>query len=514
MISCPVRIVVICLLLATTAKAYQGQQLAPQTRKALHWCDSLKRQAETYYHKNSYQDALKSYLQALKVAEDQGLEKERAFLLNNISALYIDLYHPGNLPNTQKGLQYAQQAIHALKALQTDSTQKQAALAVAYINYGDLLNSYGTDTKRPEFQQKAIAVFSEGIDFVKNTADYDTQANLYANLAYTYKNLNNKPKYFFYLQQAYRLTNQHPSAITLYVKQGVNFALGEYYSINGNTSKALLHLHEAESLLKQEADPNYQMMNLVYGLANTIYQQTGNYKLAHQYQTLYWHVKDSLLNAETLRRFEEMEVKYQSERKGRQLKETALQLQNANLMRNALIAVAVLLCLSLFLFYRSYKNRHRALLLKQEVADIALQKAGLELATNRQLLERHTASLMEKNQLIDGLQQQLLQTGKADDQTLSKLANSRILTREDWEEYKRLFDKVHPGFFIKLRSHFPDITEADERILAFSRLNISVKEAAALSGISYESMKNSRYRLRKKIGLHNDTDFKDVIGKV
>ncbi len=514
MMPCPLRIVVICLLFAITAKANKRQQPAVQNKKAVQWCDSLKRQAETHYYKNSYQGALKSYLQALKIAEDHRLQKERAFLLNNISALYIDLYNPKNLPNTQKGLQYSQQAIDALKALKTDSAEKQAALAVAYINYGDLLNSYGTDTKQPQYQQKAISVFNEGIDFVKNTTDYDTQINLYTNLAYTYKNLNNKPNYFFYLQQAYRLTNQHPTAITLYVKQGVNFALAEYYSISGNTSKALLHLRKAESLLKLETDPNYQMMNLVYGLANTIYQQTGNYKLAHQYQTQYWHIKDSLLNAETLRKFEEMEVKYQSERKGRQLKETALQLQNANLMRNALIAVAVLLCLSLFLFYRSYKNRHRALLLKQEVANIALQKAELELTTNRQLLERHTASLVEKNQLIDGLQQQLLQTGKADDHTLSKLANSRILTREDWEEYKRLFDKVHPGFFIKLRSHFPDITEADERILAFSRLNISVKEAAALLGISYESMKNSRYRLRKKIGLQNDTDFKDVIGMV
>ncbi|WP_199118921.1 hypothetical protein [Pedobacter sp. ASV28] len=514
MMPCPVRIVVFCLLFALTAKAGERQQPPLQSKRATQWCDSLTKQAATYYHKNSYQSALKSYLQALKIAEDHRLQKQRAFLLNNISALYIDLYQPKNLPNTQKGLQYAKQAVEALKALKTDSIEKRAALAVAYINYGDLLNSYGTDSKRPEFQQKAIAVFSEGIDFVKNTADYDTQANLYANLAYTYKNLNDKPKYFFYLQQAYRLTDQHPSAITLYVKQGVNFALGEYYSISGNISKALLHLHEAESLLKQEADPNYQMMNLVYGLANTIYQQTGNYKLAHQYQTRYWHIKDSLLNAETLRKFEEMEVRYQSERKGRQLKETALQLQNANLMRNALMAVAVLLCLSLFLFYRAYKNRHRALLLKQEVADMALQKAGVELAANRRLLERHTASLVEKNHLIDGLQQQLLQTGKADDKTLSKLANSRILTRQDWEEYKRLFDKVHPGFFIKLRSHFPDITDADERILAFSRLNISVKEAAALLGISYESMKNSRYRLRKKIGIQNDVDLKEVIGKM
>ena len=492
------------LTLATKLKTYEDK-LDKDISVLL--CQIRNAEASVYVRKNDYQRGLGIYMQALDIAENYQLNEEKAQALNNIAVLYIRMYDPKKPRNTKKGLDYAQQAIESIKKLDGSSPDKQASLVTAYINYGDLLNSYGTDTGQKEYQLKAMNIFRKGIELAGN--DQESKVYLYANLAYTYKNLGDKPNYLKYLQQAYVLMNTHKNLVSAYVQQGVNFALGEYYSKTNNTEKALFHLKKAEELLKKDASPDYQMMSLIYGMANTLHAQMGNYKTAYQYQKNYWRVKDSLLNAETLLKFEEMEVKYQSEKKGRQLKETALKLQNASLVRNAVIVIALLLALSLFLFYHSYKNKNRALQVKKEAADIALEKAEVELQANRQMLEQYTTNLIEKNRLIDDLQQ-LAETGNVDDAALSKLSNSRILTRDDWDEYKKLFDKVYPGFFIKLRRRYPDITEADERILAFSKLNINLKEAANLLGISYVSMKNSRYRLRKKIGIDNDTDFKEI----
>lgn len=475
-------------------------------------CQLRSLDAAANIKKNDYKKGLKSYLEALKLAEQHRLAAQRVVILNNIAVLYIGMYDPANLPNTKKGLDYAAIAVQTVKELPDTTKGKPEALGRALINYGDLLNSYGADSKQPVHLRKALAVFDNAKKLLERHADTASLCQIYANKAYVYKNLGQSERYFHYLQEAYKL--MHTGNVSDYVKEGIHFALGEYYYGTHNYNKAEAHLRDAEKILKADPSPDYQMLTLVYELGQKVEAARGNFREAYRYQSAYLNVKDSLLNAETLRKFEELEVQYQSERKGRQLKEAALQLENAHLMRNATFAVVLLLLLSLYLFYRSYTAKNKALLFKKEAADMALQKAESEIAAGREMLHRHTQSLVEKNHLIDELRQELLTSGKADDEALSRLSNSRILTREDWAEYKRLFDKVYPGFFLKLRNRYPDITEADERILAFSKLNISLKEAADLLGISYDSMKNSRYRLRKKMGIDTDTDFRDITAEL
>lgn len=504
---------ILFLLLALCVPALARQQFAPNPAEEK--CNRHIAAAQGFVAKNDYRNGLDEYLEALRITEAHHLPERKAVILNNIAVLYIGMHDPKNLPNTKKGLDYAAQAIDAIKKLKvTDSIDTYTSLGTAYINYGDLLNSYGTDSGQKKFQYQAIEVFNQAITMLDRAGDKPLQCQIYANLAYVYKNLGQKGNYYKYLLKSYDIMMAYRDKVTPYVQEGVHFALGEYYAGEGNYSRAQTHLDAAERLLAADPEKDYQVMVLVKGLGRDVYKGLGDYTNAYNYQTAYWNLKDSLLNAETLQKFEEMEVKYQSERKGRQLKQAALELENAHLMRNAVIVVAALLALSLFLFYRSYTAKNRALLFKKEAADLSLQKAEVEIQANREMLERYTNSLLEKTHLVDTLEQQLVATGRIDDDALSRLSTSRILTREDWAEYKRLFERVYPGFFIKIRQKYPDITDADERILAFSKLNISLKESADILGISYDSMKNSRYRLRKKMGMDTDTDFRDITAEI
>ncbi|AWH86444.1 hypothetical protein HYN59_15605 [Flavobacterium album] len=457
---------------------------------------------------NDYKKALSLYLEGLDISIKHKLKGEESALLNNLSVLYIKMYDPKNLPNTKKGMEYASKAIAILKENPSSDTDALRSLAVAYNNYGDLSNNYGKDSRQRSYQEKAVNAYENALALFDKIGMKGQKCGVYGNIAYAYKDLGNRQKYYTNLLNAYNV--MQTERVSLYEQEGIHYALGEYYHEENDGKQSLYHLKEAEKLLAADPAKDYQIMVLLKGLGQKIYAARGDFKQAYAYPADFQKLNDSLLNAETLRKFEEIEVKYQSERKGRQLKEAALSLENAHLMRNAVIVVAVLLALSLFLFYRFYTAKNRALLFKKEAADMALQKAGLEIQANKEMLDRYTQSLVEKSHLIDDLEKQLTESGKADDTALSKLSNSRILTREDWAEYKRLFDKVYPGFFIKMRQKYPDITDADERILAFSKLNISLKEAADLLGISYDSMKNSRYRLRKKMGIDNETGFRDI----
>ncbi len=463
---------------------------------------------DVYLLKNNYKKALSLYLEALDMAQKHKLAAEESAILNNLSLLYIKMYDPKNLHNTKKGMQYAEKAIAILEKENSQETNALRSLAVVYNNYGDLSNNYGKDSRQRTYQEKAIASYEKALTLFDQIGMRGQQCGVYGNIAYAWKDLGNRQKYYANLLNAYNV--MQTEQVSLYEREGIHYALGEYFYEEKDNVKSLYHLKEAEKLLAADPAKDYQIMVLLKDLGQRIYANSGNYKKAYEYQAAHKKLNDSLLNAETLRRFEEIEVKYQSGRKSQQLKEAALSLENAHLMRNAVIVVAALLALSLFLFYRSYTARNKALLFKKEAAEISLQKAALEIEANTKMLYRYTQSLMEKSHLIDELEKQLTDSGKADDAALSKLSSSRILTREDWAEYKRLFDKVYPGFFLKIRQKYPDITDADERILAFSKLNISLKEAADLLGISYDSMKNSRYRLRKKMGIDNETAFSDI----
>lgn len=53
----------------------------------------------------------------------------------------------------------------------------------------------------------------------------------------------------------------------------------------------------------------------------------------------------------------------------------------------------------------------------------------------------------------------------------------------------------------KLLTDFPKLTQNELRLCAFVKSNLSVKEIAAINGISADSVKTARKRLRKSLNL-------------
>jgi hypothetical protein len=92
--------------------------------------------------------------------------------------------------------------------------------------------------------------------------------------------------------------------------------------------------------------------------------------------------------------------------------------------------------------------------------------------------------------------------------------HSAILTDDDWENFKKAFEEVYPRFFAKIRYHYPDITVSELRLSALIKLKLSLKESASMLGISPESIKKSRYRLKKKFDLPEKETLEDFINKI
>jgi hypothetical protein len=177
------------------------------------------------------------------------------------------------------------------------------------------------------------------------------------------------------------------------------------------------------------------------------------------------------------------------------------------LMRNGLIIILLLASVVTLLWIsRILRNRRNAL--------EKLAQAQLE-------LHRYTKSILEKNDMIQAFRDEMermkeLGFPDADSRTanIQTMMHTSILTDEDWRHFRDLFDAVHPGFLVRLRDKFNDLTPAETRLLALTKLQIPVKDMADLLGISPDSIRKTRYRLRKKINLPEEGSLDELVSLI
>lgn len=148
--------------------------------------------------------------------------------------------------------------------------------------------------------------------------------------------------------------------------------------------------------------------------------------------------------------------------------------------------------------------------------ELALQNKMLN-ESKKQQLEVYKQNLMEKSEMISRITQELeILKGKflPEPEQIRKFNNIlhfSILTDEDWERFKKTFQEVYPNFFAALRYRFPAITASELRLSALIKMNLSLKEAAAMLGISADSVKKSRYRLKKRLGLVDEASLEEFV---
>lgn len=126
-------------------------------------------------------------------------------------------------------------------------------------------------------------------------------------------------------------------------------------------------------------------------------------------------------------------------------------------------------------------------------------------------------SLHEKSAFIEELEEEIKKFNNNDDQQLivnkiQLLRETRVLTDNDWEEYYRVFNEIHPSFFHNIKNNV-DPSSGDRRQLIFLKLDLKQKECTHLMGVSSEGVKRARQRLSKKIGLH-DAWGDTIIGEI
>ncbi len=101
--------------------------------------------------------------------------------------------------------------------------------------------------------------------------------------------------------------------------------------------------------------------------------------------------------------------------------------------------------------------------------------------------------------------------GIANIQKIRNQIDITLKTDKEWEVFLEHFQHLYIGFYSKLKISFPELTQQDLRHCALIRLNLSNIESSNVLGISLESLKTSRYRLKKKLKLDSDQNLHEFI---
>ena len=236
-----------------------------------------------------------------------------------------------------------------------------------------------------------------------------------------------------------------------------------------------------------------------YKVMSLYYKKTGNFKLSTQYLDSLVILKDSIKNKYDLNKIKLFESQLQAEKF--LLNETTLEneIDRQKLLRNGGIVMLTIIFVSVFsmLFYRYGKEKQ-----------IQLQKQKLsteQLASANAQLNLFLDNLKEKNKLLDKMSFELEQTNQRNPEVIAQtnayldnLRKSVILTDENWCDFKEIFEKIHPNFFSELLQHYSELSPAETKLVVLQKLEMPTKEMANTLGISSDSIKKAKYRLKKK----------------
>ncbi|GAB4043828.1 tetratricopeptide repeat protein [Spirosoma litoris] len=285
-----------------------------------------------------------------------------------------------------------------------------------------------------------------------------------------------------------------------------------------STAKAKAYI----DLSTQIITPNKYWANYpltYYQVQALYYKKVHNYPKATLYLDSTQLLKDSLRAVFTSKVVTNSTIKLNAERYVNRLDQLETEKANAILIRNIILVALVLLTVAGI--YALNQNRLKRQREKQIQAE-QQKRADDLLAHATTQLDQYMSHLQEKNELIEKLSTDLTQaTDAATTSTqrtlltpapMETMLQRVILTEVDWQQFKHLFEQVYPGFFQNLQQNYTDLTPAEIRLLALSKLGIPSKDMAFMLGMAQESVRKSRYRLRKKLEqLHPDTTLESLL---
>jgi tetratricopeptide (TPR) repeat protein len=489
---------------------------ATQQKDPLTMGTSLQRMGNICYYLGNYPQALDFHLRADKIFRELGRRELLAGNLNDMGILY---YYNRQIALARK--QY-EEALSIYR-----QTRNDEGLAGTYGRIGHLYEKQSKYDSAFYFQRLALQQYSR-------ISKKQGIAKIYENMGSIYEDLEKFDSARYYYQHSYDLYEQSKEDVSIIE---VLNNLGDIYRKTGHYNEALVQTRRALTLA-EKANDLYEEGAAYHDLGKT-------YNLLNQKDSAYYYLELSrratidIYSAENNRQTAFLSVLFDIGKKNDEI----VELQHARDI-NIIIAIATTIVILLLLVLgwviisrQRLKIRNADILALQNKqmhdAQQELMQTALE---NKQLLENklvqdleikgkeltsHTLHVIQKNQLLEDLRNRLEIMAKDDKrdqkkqiQQLIQQINLNFNYDEYWTGFREIFEQVHQEFFAKLKERRDDLTYNDLRLAALIKLNLDSKDMATLLAISPDSLRVSKYRLKKKLLLEEGESLTSFINSL
>jgi two-component system, NarL family, sensor kinase len=378
-----------------------------------------------YLHKKDRLKAIEYYLQAARLWETCSDQDYLPSLYANINSLLNDQ------GEYNKALEYGNKAFALAQKIGDDFSGVDARINLSE-TYG-YLHQY----------EKEYQLLAEALPLAKKTGDLNQVATVYHNMGAYFFDKKDYPSSLEKYLESYTYVKQMGNRYHICTACSV---LAEvYYKLN-QAGKALEYILLAEKIANEvgaRAD-----LKAIYNTRAQIEQQAGNYKLAAVYFSKTLALGDSLFKAETSEKVAEVDARYQTEKKQKEIAQLekdkqiqSLSIKEKSTLNYFLTGAVLILLITGFLAFLNI--RHRQLLSKKE-AELQEQRIdGLE--KDKQLVavdfmlkgQEEERSRLAKD-LHDGLGG-LLSGVKF---SLSNMKDNLIITADNMAVFERSLDMI------------------------------------------------------------------------
>ncbi|MBV6647114.1 MAG: tetratricopeptide repeat protein [Cyclobacteriaceae bacterium] len=502
---------------------YNESRIQGEMEKVMLFADYL---GSANYKKARYDQAVKYYTEAL-IAGKQIQDSSYLVSINN--ALGVVYFRIGDL---EQAAQYMISAINIAEIIGDSPRFISSCLQ----NLGSLQFKLNQNTEAKDYFNRALRISASNGDSIHI-------GNIYHNLGVLYKDgfskLDSAQGYFelaldirkqmgrgidlartlnSYGRLQEELTD-YKKAITQYREaiiesQKVGSVLITL-AAHHNTSRTFSKLRYYKAALEYAELVGYGLDSIMSldikkdheKLLSNIYEALGQYSEALIHQKQYQQLKDSLMNGEKAKVIANLEWRYKIEGNERTIAQLKAEGKVKETQSKVRLWVIIIICIFLsaliYVFYlKTRLNRQRAARLLAEN-----RQRELELDLKHQELSALSLNLMSKNNALSKVKEKVQVDGNENVKDALKVIDANFALDEDWGHFKMHFEKVHHGFFERLKSKYPTITLNEEKLCAYLLINLSSKEIARLSHSSLSAIEKSRYRLRKKLGLTTEANL-------
>jgi serine phosphatase RsbU (regulator of sigma subunit) len=317
--------------------AEQAKDIAAKLSNQKEVGNSFNIIGDARWYEGNYVAAFNNYFEALRVFEKTGDKLDIANCNRNIGWIYI------NQQEYDKALDYFQKTL-----IVSEELNKKDYVGMICGDMGSLYLRTKNYTKSLEYYKASLKIYTELGD--KHNIGIHT-----INIGSIYDLTGNYKRALYYYIKGSEMAKAENDILAFVVS---NYNIGNIYTKQGDFDAASDYFDQAIKLA-QEIGYKEGIMSVYYFMAELNIKKN-DYKQALEYHKLFLSLKDSLLNEQSNKQITEMNTRYESTKKEKDIqlltKDKSLQqaeISRQKLIRNVFIAgFGVILALAFVLFNR------------------------------------------------------------------------------------------------------------------------------------------------------------------